>query len=146
MPLRLSGELSFTVDGPRGSTTGTAHADGTVLHVRAEDPVAAWNATAGAGIAGLAVLADSLAVEGLSVEVSGPAGRLATVGAGADSALGRAVTGSRHVAPGAPTALHPLVVSQLGQALRRWSSLLVGLTAVAVLAARRRRSARSTRL
>ena len=30
MPLRLEGGLSFTVDGPPGSTTGTAHADGTV--------------------------------------------------------------------------------------------------------------------
>jgi hypothetical protein len=142
MPLRLEGELSFTVDGPQGSTSGTARADGTVLHVRAEDPVAAWDVVAGAAPAaagGLGVLADHLAAEGLSVEVTGPAGRLATVGAGADSALGHAVTGSRHVAPGTPTALRPLVVSQLRQGTRRRSPLLLALTAVVVLAVRRRR-------
>ncbi len=142
MPLRLEGELSFTVDGPLGSTTGTAHADGTVLHVRAQDPVAAWDAVAGAapsGAGALGTLADQLAAEGLSVEVTGPAGRLATVGAGADSALGRAVTGSRHVQPGSPTALRPLVVSKLRQGVRRRRSVLLALAAVAVLAARRRR-------
>ena len=142
MPLRLEGELSFTVDGPQGSTTGTAHADGTVLHVRAEDPVAAWDALAGAAPSaaeGVGTLADQLAAEGLSVEVTGPAGRLATVGAGADSALGRAVTGSRHVAPGSPTALRPLVLSQVRQGVRRRRSLLLTIAAVAVLAARRRR-------
>jgi hypothetical protein len=142
MPLRLEGALSFTVDGPQGSTTGTAHADGTVLHVRAEDPVAAWEGVAGvapSASAGLGALADQLAAEGLSVEVSGPAGRLATVGAGADSALGRAVTGSRHVQPGGATALRPLVLSQLRQVARRRRSLLLALAALTVLAVRRRR-------
>ena len=145
MPLRMEGDLSFTVDGPQGSTTGTAHADGTVLHVRAEDPVAAWDAVAGAApsaAGGLGVLADQLAAEGLSVEVTGPAGRLATVGAGADSALGRVVTGSRHVQPGASSALRPLVLSQVRQGARRRRSLLLALAAVAVLATRRRRHGR----
>jgi hypothetical protein len=64
------------------------------------------------------VLADQLAAEGLSVEVTGPAGRLATIGAAADSALGRAVTGSRHVQPGRPSALRPLVLSQVRQGVR----------------------------
>ena len=142
MPLRLEGELSFTVDGPRGSTTGTAHGDGSVLRVRAEDPVAAWDAVSGAApsaAGGLRELADQLAAEGLSVEVTGPAGRLATVGAGADSALGRAVTGSRHVQPGRPSAMRPLVLSQVRQGVLRRRSLLVALAAVAVLATRRRR-------
>ena len=145
MPLRLEGELSFSVDGPLGSTTGTARADGTVLHVRAEDPVAAWDAVAGAApsaAGGLGALADQLAEEGLSVQVTGPEGRLATVGAGADSALGRAFTGSRHVQPGSPSALRPLVVSQLRQGARRRRSLLLALAAVVVLAERRRRRGR----
>ena len=141
MPLRMEGELSFTVDGPQGSTTGTAHADGTVLHVRAEDPLAAWDAVAGAApsaAGGLGILADQLAAEGLSVQVTGPRGRLATVGAGADSALGRAVTGSRHVQPGSPGALRPLVLSQVRRGVRRRRSLLLAIAAVAVLVARRR--------
>ena len=145
MPLRLSGELSFTVDGPQGSTTGTAHADGPVLHVRAEDPVAAWDAVAGAApsaAGGLGNVADQLAAEGLSVQVSGPRGRLATVGAGADSALGRAVTGSRHVQPGRAGALRPLVLSQVRQGVRRRRSLLLGVAALAVLVDRRRRHGR----
>ena len=142
MPLRLEGELTFTVDGPLGSTTGTARGDGTVLRVRAEDPVAAWDAVTGAApsaAGGLGTLADQLAADGLSVEVTGPAGLLATVGAGADSALGRAVTGSRHVQPGRPAALRPLVLSQVRQGVRRRRSLLLAIAAVAVLAARRRR-------
>jgi hypothetical protein len=71
--------------------------------------------------------------------VTGPAGLLATVGAGADSALGRAVTGSRHVQPGRPTALRPLVLAQVRRGARRRRSLLLALAALAVLAARRRR-------
>ncbi len=145
MPLRLEGELSFTVDGPGGATTGTAHADGTVLRLRAEDPVAAWDAVAGAvpsAAQGIGTLADRLAADGLSVEVTGPAGLLATVGSGADSALGRAMTGSRHVQPGRTSALRPLVRSQLGRSAPRRAPLLLVVAAVAVLAVRRRRAGR----
>jgi hypothetical protein len=141
MPLRLEGELSFTVDGPRGATTGTAHADGTVLHVRTEDPLAAWDAVAGAvpsAAVGLRTLADRLAADGLSVELTGPAGVLATIGSGADSALGRAVTGSRHVQPGRTGALRPLVLSWVGRAAGRRGPLLLAVAAVAVLAVRGR--------
>jgi hypothetical protein len=139
--LRLEGAVDFTVDGPRGRTTGTAVGDGRVLRISTEDAVVAWDAVADAaprGASALGTLADVLHEAGLAVEVSGPQGVLATVGAGADSALGRAVTGSRHVRPGHPSALRPLVVAQLRTGARRRGPLLAALTAVVLLAARRR--------
>ena len=138
--LRLEGTVTFTVDGPRGSTTGAARGDGPVLRVSTEDPVATWDAVAGAapGASALGVLADALSAQGLAVEVSGPHGVLATVGAGADSPLGRVVTGSRHVQPGRPAALRPLVVSQLRSGVRRRRPLLLALAAGVLLALRKR--------
>ena len=143
--LRLEGSVAFTVEGPGGSTSGTAHGDGAVLRVRADDPVAAWAALAGAAPTGadaLGRLADLLHGEGLAVQVSGPDGPLATVGAGADSALGSAVSGTRHVQPGRLGALRPLVAAQLSRvAARRRRSLLLAVLAGAALAVRRRRGA-----
>ena len=143
MPLRLEGELAFSVDGPGGATTGTARGDGALLSVRADDPVVAWDALAGAaprGTRALAALADHLAEQGLSVRVTGPAGRLATVGAAADSAVGRAVTGSRRVQPGSPRALRPLLLAQVRARARRSRSVLLGVVGAGALAAWRRRT------
>ena len=139
--LHLEGTVEFTVDGPLGSTTGRARGDGAVLRVSTEDPVVAWDAVAEAargGASALGRLADALHEQGLAVEVSGPQGVLATVGAGAESVVGRAVTGSRHVRPGRPAALRPLVVAQLRSGARRRGPLLAALTTVVLLAARRR--------
>ena len=143
MPLSLQGGLTFTVDGPAGSTSGEIVGDGPVLRVRAEDPVAAWEASVGsvsAGPAGLRIVADQLAAEGLSVEVSGPDGPLATVGAGVDSTVGRLVTGSRRVKLGRPAALRPLAVAQVKRSVpsARTFALALGALAAAFAALRRR--------
>ncbi len=143
MTLDLQGDLSFSVDGPGGSTSGTVTGDGAVLRVRADDPVAAWDGILGSvstGPAALRTVADQLADEGLSIAVSGPAGLLALVGAGADSSVGKLLVGSRRVQLGRPAALRPLAVAQVRRRLTRSRVLAVvaGLV-VAVLLRRRTR-------
>ena len=141
MALDLQGDLSFTVEGPGGSTSGTVVGDGTVLRVRAEDPVAAWDGIFGSvstGPAALRKVADGLADEGLSVEVTGPHGLLALVGADADSAVGRLLTGSRRVRLGSPGALRPLVVAQVRRSLTRARVLTVVAGVVVTVVLRRR--------
>ena len=140
MPLRLEGSVSFTVDGPRGPSAGTARGDGPVLRVRADDPGAAWEGVRSAvpGGASIGQLADLLDGEGLSLEVSGPDGVLTTLGAGADSALGRVVTGSRRVQLGGLVAVRPLVGPELRRLLRTRRRELLVVAVVTVLSARRR--------
>ena len=141
MALDLQGDLSFTVEGPGGSTSGTVVGDGTVLRVRAEDPVAAWDGILGSvstGPAALRTVADRLADEGLSVEVTGPHGLLALVGADADSGVGRLLTGSRRVRLGSPGALRPLVVAQVRRSLTRARVLTVVAGVVVTVVLRRR--------
>ena len=144
MPLDLQGGLTFTVDGPGGSTSGTVTGDGAVLRVRAQDPVAAWDGlldSVSTGPAALRQVADALAGEGLSVEVSGPDGRLALVGATADSGVGKVLTGSRRVQLGSPTALRPLAVAQVRRSLTlRRGALAAALVVLAVLLRRRARA------
>jgi hypothetical protein len=63
--------------------------------------------------------AELLAASGITVDVCGPRGRVATLGAGTSNRIGRAITGSRHVAP------------YLAGALRlAWATRLVRVTAV----------------
>jgi hypothetical protein len=141
MPLDLQGELSFTVDGPGGSTSGTVVGDGAVLRVRAEDPVAAWDSVLGSvstGPGALRTVADGLAGEGLSIAVSGPHGLLAVVGAGADSGVSGLLLGSRRVQLGRPAALRPLAVAQLRRGLRRPDVLAVAAGVVTAVVLRRR--------
>jgi len=144
MPLDLQGGLSFTVDGPGGSTSGTVAGDGAVLRVHADDPVAAWDGLLGSvstGPAALRRVAGALADEGLSVEVSGPRGRLALVGADADSPVGRLLLGSRRVQPGALAALRPLAVAQARRSLTpRRGAALAGLLVVLTILRRRARA------
>ena len=144
MPLDLQGDLSFTVEGPGGSTSGTVVGDGAVLRVRAEDPVTAWDGFLGSvstGPASLSTVADGLADEGLSIAVSGPHGLLALVGAGADSGVGKLLIGSRRVQLGRPAALRPLAVAHVRRSLTRSRGLAVvaGLVVAVVLHRRTRR-------
>ena len=146
MSLSLEGDLSFTVDGPGGTTSGRVVGDGAVLRVHADDPVAAWEATVGSvstGPAGLRAAADALAEQGLSVEVAGPHGRLALVGADADSGFGRLVTGSRRVQFGRPVALRPLAVAQVRQSLPPRRRAVLALAVLAALVALGRRLSRA---
>lgn len=137
MPLHLDGDLVFTVDGPGGATQGTVVGDGRVLRVVADDPVAAWDAALGATTTGPAVLrlvADQLSEQGVVVEVSGPQGLVATVGAGIDSPLGRLLAGSRRVRLGRPAAVRPLAVAQVRRTTERLARpALLALGAATVL-------------
>jgi len=145
VPLAFDGELSFSVDGPGGATSGTVTGDGRVLRVHAADPVAAWDAAVGsvtAGPAALSGVADILHAEGAVIEVSGPDGLVATVGADVDSAVGRLLTGSRHVRLGRPAAVRPLAVAQLKRSakpLARPAGLLAAALALVWLLVRRAR-------
>ena len=144
MPLSLQGGLTFTVDGPAGSTCGEIVGDGPVLRVRADDPVVAWEASVGSvstGPSALRGVADALAGEGLSIEVTGPRGRLALVGAGADSPVGRRLLGSRRVQLGSPAALRPLALAAVRRAMT--PARTAGLAALIVVLAVLRRRARA---
>ena len=145
MALDLQGGLTFSVDGPGGATAGTVTGDGAVLRVHAEDPVVAWDGALGSvstGPRALREVADRLAGEGLSVEVTGPRGRLAVVGAAADSGVGRLLTGSRRVQLGGVGALRPLAVAQARRSLapHRRALLLAGAAALAFVVRRRVRA------
>lgn len=146
MALEFEGDLTFSVDGPGGASAGTVRGDGRTLHVHADDPVAAWDGALGSTTTGPALLADvarRLHDEGAVLEVSGPDGRVARVGAGIDSPVGRVLAGSRHVRLGRPAAVRPLAVAQLrrGLARRRTGALALALLAglLAAAGARRRR-------
>jgi len=147
VPLAFDGDLTFSVEGPGGTTGGTVRGAGATLRVHADDPVAAWDAALGAvptGPALLSSVADLLADEGVVVEMSGPRGRVATIGAGIDSGLGRVLAGSRRVRLGRPAAVGPLAVAQLRRAVRdpatvRPALLLGGVALLLWLLGRRAR-------
>ncbi len=145
MALDLQGGLTFSVDGPGGATSGTVTGDGAVLRVHAHDPVAAWDgalSSVSTGTSALREVAERLAGEGLSIEVRGPHGRLAVVGAEADSVMGRVLTGSRRVQLGRVGALRPLAVAQARRGLEphRRALLLAGAAVLAVAVGRRVRA------
>ena len=150
MSTEVTGSLSFTVEGPAGTTAGTVEGDGSVVRVHADDPVAAWDAAVGSvstGTAAVSEVAQLLHDEGLALEVSGPAGRVATLGAGVESPLGRLLAGSRHVRLGSPGAVRPLAVATARRTARSTvrahgrEALLGGLgAALLAVVLRRRRS------
>lgn len=115
----ISSDLTFSVAIPgRETATGRICAHGATVTVATSDPAVVWEAALGApaggpggrgGPAALRVVADHLADQGVTVSVTGPGGRVASVGAGIDSSLGRITTGSRRVSLGRPAALAPLV-------------------------------------
>ncbi len=144
--LQVAGELSFRVDGPAGGTSGTVRGDGGTVRVHAEDPVAAWDAALGSSSTGPAVLravADRLADTGLVLEVSGPGGHVATVGAGVDSPVGRLLTGSRRVRLGRPAAVRPLAVAQVRRTAGAALPAALAVLGVALGLAALRRARRS---
>ncbi len=134
--LEVTADLALTVDGHQARLTGS----GTDLRLTASDPVALWRSaagvpwpvgvTVGSGPRALGGLASALTDAGLHLDVTGPRGRVAELGRGVDSGLGRGLTGSRSVRFGSPRTLAATV--------RReplpWRSVAVG--ALVVLLAR----------
>jgi hypothetical protein len=129
----VSADLSFTVDLGNGPIEGHVSADGgTSIRVTTDDADTVFVAATSVpeiGNAVLPYLADTLADNGLTMEVVGPQGRVVTVGEGASSGWGRLLTGSRAVAPGDPQAVRALVLAQIKRERVR-----IGLAAAAVVA------------
>lgn len=144
MATRVQGSLTFSVMGPGGRTAGTVHGQGPQVTVHAEDPVAAWDAALGSVSTGPAVLKTVgrlLSEEGVTVQVTGPRGTVATVGAGVDDRLGHLLAGSRHVRLGSPSAVRPLAVAELRRRAPETRAFVLGaviVLALAALVARRR--------
>lgn len=109
--LEVTADLALTVDGQQARLTGS----GSDLRLTAADPVALWRSaasvpwpvgvTVGSGPRALGDLAGTLAGVGLHLEITGPRGRVAELGRGVDSGLGRRLTGSRSVRFGSPGTL-----------------------------------------
>jgi hypothetical protein len=104
--LQVQADLRIDVDGVPARLT----AEGDRLTLRSSRPERVWAAApalAGrvAGPRWVGRAADVLAGAGLTVDVVGPQGVVVSLGDGAGSRLGRAVTGSSAVRPGAPAAV-----------------------------------------
>ena len=129
----VTADLSFTVDLGHGPIEGHVDADGgTTIRVTTDDADAVFVAATSVpeiGDKALPFLADTLADNGLSMEVVGPQGRVATVGSGASSRWGRLLTGSSAVAPGDPQAVRALVLAQIKR-----DRVRIGVAAAAVVA------------
>jgi len=104
-------------------------------------------AVLGADIGGArtpAAVGDFLAGVGLTVDVVGPKGLVATLGSGVDSAIGAWVSGTRHVRFGSVGSAGPLAVARLRRpdVGRQVTMGAVALVALVVADATRRRRAR----
>ena len=96
--LDFTADLRFSLDAPGGGhATGTVTADGPTLHVHTDSPTVLIRSLGSNDRARTAALGDLLSTTGVTVEVSGPRGRIARIGAGVDSRLGHLLTGSRNV-------------------------------------------------
>ena len=93
-------------------------------------------AAPGPGRTAVGGLADLLAPSGLTMEVTGPRGTIASLGNGVDSRLGKLVAGSRHVRLGSVRTVLPLAAAQIrGQApsARRVGPLLAAAAVIALM-------------
>ena len=128
-----------------GDVTARLTGDGSQLTLAASDPLALWRAVAGtswpagvtlrSGRAALGELGDGLADRGLHVDVTGPHGRIAELGAGVASPVGRALTGSTTVRPGTPRTVAATVRAGRRPGRRAWA---IGAVVAVLWAARRR--------
>lgn len=108
-------DLRLEVTTPAGETTA-AHVSGSgqELRVDADNPEVLFSAVDRADVGRVA---DLLAATGITVEVFGPHGRAARVGAGTSSRLGRAVTGSARVAPDPAAAARLALTSRAARSI-----------------------------
>ncbi|MCM3886446.1 hypothetical protein [Frankia sp. R82] len=134
MAARFEGDVAFSVEEGSGSVGGRFEASGDRIRITTGQPARLWSAAgdlltalaavpAGTlpgslprGRAGLRDLADTLAAEGMTVEIHGPTGPLVTLGAEVDSRTGAVSTGSRRVEPHLPVA-HPNLPHPTGRAV-----------------------------
>lgn len=113
--LSVQADLTIELDGDLARLTS----DGSALTLEADHPERVWASIlasalpAGVGDVdgprAVGRIADQLSDAGLSLEVTGPRGTVAHLGHGVRSRVGRVVTGSSKVQPGAPLAVVALV-------------------------------------
>jgi len=140
-PLVVRADLALSVDGQSARLTG----DGTDLTLTSSDPVGLWRSatsvpwpagvTVSSGPRAVGELGDLLAAHGLHLDVTGPQGRVAELGRGVSSPVGRTLTGSAGVRLGSPRVL----VGTLASEPFRWRPVLVAVAALLVVRALRRR-------
>lgn len=148
-PIRVQADLTIEVDG----TLATLASDGDRLVLSSAHPERVWAAVVSAALpAGNGTLdgpravgrvATELAAAGLRLEVSGPRGKVAHLGDGVKSRLGRVVTGSAAVAPGAPGAVAVLLWSRLPRRAVAIAAVALSVATLAVASRRRRPGVRS---
>ena len=149
-PLHVESDLTFSVDGPSGLSTGTVRASGSRVTVRISHPVSMMEAVLGADGGGArtpAAVGDFLAGVGLTVDVIGPRGLVVTMGDGVESAIGALVSGTRRVRPGSLRAAGPLAVARIRRPQQVRGQVAIGAVALVALVAAdlaRRRLARRT--
>ena len=148
-PLHVESDLTFSVDGPSGLSTGTVRASGSRVTVRSSHPVSMMEAVLGADGGGArtpaAAVGDFLAGVGLTVDVIGPRGLVVTMGDGVESAIGALVSGTRRVRPGSLRAAGPLAVARIRRPQQVRGQATIGAVALVALVAAdvaRRRLAR----
>ena len=112
-PLRIHSNLTFSVDGPSGSSTGRVDAAESKVTISVANPAAVIGSAMGNRPQYAAVIGDLLAQSGVTVEVVGPQGPVMSVGAGVDSAVGALLSGTRHLRLGSLRATAPLIRAQL---------------------------------
>ncbi len=144
-PFAVRADLTLQADGVTARLTG----DGDRLTLDASDPWALWRAaaalpwpvgtTVSRGPSVLGDLGTALAAHGLHVDVTGPGGRVAELGAGVTSPLGRLLTGSTAVRPGSARTVAATVSAGVTASTGGRRALGVGLVAVLVAVVLRRR-------
>jgi len=120
--LYVDSDLTFSIEGPSGPSTGSVRASGSRVTVRTSDPVSMVEAVLGADCGGSrtpAAVGDFLADVGLTVDVIGPKGLVVTMGAGVESSIGAVVGGTRKMRLGSLRSAGPFVVLVLADFVRR---------------------------
>jgi hypothetical protein len=134
--LAVDADLRLELTSTAGTTTARVTGNGHRVRVEAERPEVLLAAVSRADVGRAA---DLLAGAGITVDVRGPHGPVASLGAGTSDRLGRAVTGSRRVAI-APRGAVPLVWA--GRRARTSAVVLLVALAVGTAIGRRLRAGR----
>ena len=138
--IQVEADLAFEVDGTPARLTS----DGDHLVLFSTHPERVWASVlsvalpVGNGTRAVGHVARELAAAGLRLEVTGPRGKMAHLGKGVRSPLGRVVTGSAAVAPAAPSAVALLIWHRLPRRGAAIAALALGAVAVAAALRRRR--------
>lgn len=134
--LAVDADLQLQVSTATGTTTARVTGSGQRLRVESERPELLLAAVDRADVGRVA---DLLADAGITVDVRGPRGSLASIGAGASDRFGQVVTGSRRVALAPRGAVH---LARTSRPARTVALALLAVLAAGTAFGRLRRSGR----